>query len=102
MPAFPLRSAHRQWWRARWIALPRGLARVAPAANSGSLSRFRTVVVSRRYRQSPVFYDPTPARWPWVLALLLVVAAVAAGAYFRPDLVPVNPLNGFLAQQGAP
>ena len=43
--------------------------------------------MSRRYRQSPVFYDPTPARWPWVLALL-VVAAIVVGAMLRPDLVP--------------
>lgn len=58
--------------------------------------------MSRRYRQSPVFYDPTPARWPWVLALLLVVAAVAAGAYVRPDLVPIAQLSGILARQSAP
>ena len=58
--------------------------------------------MSRRYRQSPVFYDPTPARWPWVLALVLVVAAIGAGAVLRPDLVPLSQLNGILARGGLP
>jgi penicillin-binding protein 2 len=57
--------------------------------------------VSRRFRQSPVFYDPTPARWPWVLALL-VIAAIVAGAMLRPDLVPLGRLNELLARGGAP
>ena len=46
-------------------------------------------MVSRRYQQSPVFYDPTPARWPWVLGFVLLIGAVAAVLYFRPDLLPV-------------
>jgi penicillin-binding protein 2 len=58
--------------------------------------------VSRRYRQSPVFYDPTPARWPWVLALLLGIAAIAAGAILRPDLVPLGRLSEIVARGGAP
>ena len=58
--------------------------------------------MARRYRQSPVFYDPTPARWPWVLALLLVLAMLVAGAFFRPDLVPVARLSGILVQGGDP
>ncbi|MGH2618509.1 MAG: penicillin-binding transpeptidase domain-containing protein, partial [Thermomicrobiales bacterium] len=53
-------------------------------------------------RESPVFYDPTPARWPWVLALLLIVAAVAVGVFVRPDLVPVGRLNEILAQGADP
>ncbi|HET6346431.1 MAG TPA: NTF2-like N-terminal transpeptidase domain-containing protein, partial [Myxococcota bacterium] len=57
--------------------------------------------MSRRYRQSPVFYDPTPARWPWVLALL-VIAAIVAGAMLRPDLIPLGRLNEMLARGGAP
>ena len=57
--------------------------------------------MSRRFRQSPVFYDPTPARWPWVLALL-VIAAIVAGAMLRPELVPRGRLNELLARGGAP
>ncbi len=58
--------------------------------------------MSRRYRQSPVFYDPTPARWPWLLALLLLIAAITAGAFLRPDLAPFGRLNEMLARGGAP
>ena len=46
-------------------------------------------MVSRRYQQSPVFYEPTPARWPWVLALVLIIGAAGAVFYFRPDLAPI-------------
>jgi penicillin-binding protein 2 len=59
--------------------------------------------VARRYRQSPVFYDPTPARWPWLLALVLLVAGVVVAGTLRPDLVPL-PLarvSGLFAQ-GSP
>ena len=55
---------------------PRRMFRVAFPVQDG--------LVSRRYRQSPVFYDPTPARWPWVLALLVGLAAVVAGAILPP------------------
>jgi penicillin-binding protein 2 len=58
--------------------------------------------VSRRYRQSPVFYEPAPARWPWVLAFVFVVALVVAAMALRPDLVPRNPLSDLLRQGGAP
>ena len=56
--------------------------------------------MARRYRQSPVFYDPSPARWPWALALLLLVAAVAFAVFVRPDLLPLERLN--LPFSGAP
>ena len=58
--------------------------------------------MSRRYRQSPVFYDATPARWPWALALLLLLAAIALGGVLRPDLVPLPTLNEILARGGQP
>jgi penicillin-binding protein 2 len=54
--------------------------------------------VSRRYRQSPVFYEPTPARWPWALALLLTIGAVVFAAVVRPGMVPLSGLNGLLPQ----
>jgi penicillin-binding protein 2 len=56
--------------------------------------------VARRYRQSPVFYDPTPSRWPWLLALVLLVAGIGAAATLRPDLVPLPlaRLTGFFSQ----
>ena len=52
--------------------------------------------MSRRYRQSPVFYEPTPARWPWALALLLAIGAVVFAAVVRPGMVPLSGLNGLL------
>jgi penicillin-binding protein 2 len=52
--------------------------------------------VSRRYRQSPVFYEPTPARWPWALALLLAIGAVVFAAVMRPGMVPLSGLSGLL------
>ena len=62
--------------------------------------------MSRRYRQSPVFYDPTPARWPWVLALLVIGAAVAALFVLRPNVDWLERLPGLPAlagmQQAAP
>jgi penicillin-binding protein 2 len=58
--------------------------------------------VSRRYQQSPVFYDPTPARWPWVLGLLLLIGAVAVAGYLRPDLVPVGQLRAIVGQEETP
>lgn len=57
--------------------------------------------MSRRYQQSPVFYDPTPARWPWVLALLLLLGIVAAGAFLRPDLAP-GPLRALVSRGELP
>lgn len=44
--------------------------------------------MARRIRQSPVFYEPRPARWPWVVALLLVLGVLAGGAFLRPELPP--------------
>jgi penicillin-binding protein 2 len=52
--------------------------------------------VSRRYRQSPVFYEPTPARWPWALALLLAIGAIVFAAVMRPGMVPLSGLSGLL------
>jgi penicillin-binding protein 2 len=57
--------------------------------------------VSRRYRQSPVFYDPTPARWPWVIALLLV-AAIAVGGLLRADVVSIGTISDLLARGAQP
>jgi penicillin-binding protein 2 len=54
--------------------------------------------VSRRYRQSPVFYEPTPARWPWVLALLVVIAVIVFVAVMRPGIVQLGGLSGLLPQ----
>jgi penicillin-binding protein 2 len=54
--------------------------------------------VARRYRQSPVFYEPTPARWPWALALLLAIGAVLFAVVARPGLVPLGGLNGLFPQ----
>jgi penicillin-binding protein 2 len=62
----------------------------------------RTVQLSRRYRQSPVFYDPTPARWPWVLAFVVLIAALAGSAYLRPDLIPFGRLSGLVGQSPPP
>ena len=56
--------------------------------------------MARRYRQSPVFYDPTPTRWPWALALLVLVAAVAVAFFVRPEFLPLERLN--LPFSGAP
>ena len=56
--------------------------------------------MSRRYRQSPVFYEPAPTRWPWALALLLVVVAVVFTAVTRPGIVPLGGLNELLPHGG--
>src|SRR5918993_5508782 len=77
---------------AGWPALPRRKSVYKP----GFRFRSRTVLVSRRYRQSPVFYEPTPARWPWALALLLTIGAVVFAAVVRPGMVPLSGLNGLL------
>jgi len=58
--------------------------------------------VSRRYRQSPVFYEPAPSRWPWALALLLVIAAGVFAAVMRPEIVPLDGLNQLLPHGGPP
>lgn len=55
--------------------------------------------MARRYRQSPVFYEPTPTRWPWVLALLLVVSAIVFAAVVRPGIVPLGGLGALLPQR---
>ena len=57
------------------------------------------VFVARRYRQSPVFYEPTPTRWPWVLAFLLVVCAIVFAAVVRPGIVPLGGLGELLPQR---
>jgi penicillin-binding protein 2 len=56
--------------------------------------------VSRRYRQSPVFYEPARTRWPWALALLLVIAAIVSAAVMRPGIVPLGGLNQLLPHGG--
>ena len=58
--------------------------------------------MARRYRQSPVFYDPTPSRWPWVLALLLVFGVIGAAAVVRPSVLPLGRLNEILAWDASP
>ncbi len=58
--------------------------------------------MARRYRQSPVFYDPTPSRWPWVLALLLVFGIIAAAAVIRPGVLPLGRLNEILVRDASP
>ena len=57
--------------------------------------------MARRYRQSPVFYEPTPARWPWVLALLLLISAVVFAVVMRPGIVPLGRLGELLPQRNA-
>ena len=58
--------------------------------------------MARRYRQSPVFYDPTPSRWPWVLALFLILGLIAVAVVIRPSFVPLGRLNEILVQDAAP
>src|SRR5215207_3727794 len=74
-------------WRYGWDRAPAGSPALPP--QQGYDSRSRTVLLARRYRQSPVFYDPTPSRWPWVLALLLVFGIIAAAAVIRPGVLPL-------------
>ena len=57
--------------------------------------------MARRYRQSPVFYEPTPARWPWALALVVAIGAVVFAAVMRPGLVPLGGLSELLPQKNA-
>jgi penicillin-binding protein 2 len=99
MPALPWRPA-----QANEIASlgRRRSPRLTRIAATGLSSWSRTDFVSRRYRQSPVFYDATPARWPWVLALLLLLGVIALGSMLRPDLVPLPTLNEILARDGQP
>ena len=54
--------------------------------------------MSRRYRQSPVFYEPTPARWPWVLALIVAIGTVVIAAVLRPGTVPLGGLDNLIPQ----
>ena len=58
--------------------------------------------MARRYRQSPVFYDPTPTRWPWVLALILLIAAAGVVGVVRPDLVSLRALTSLPLPGGQP
>lgn len=63
--------------------------------------------MARRYRQSPVFYEPTPARWPWALALVVAIGAVVFAAVVRPGIIPLGGLDDLLpqtspAEQAAP
>ena len=44
--------------------------------------------MARRVRQTPVFYEPQPARWPWMLLVVLIVGIAAYGFFIRPDLPP--------------
>jgi penicillin-binding protein 2 len=54
--------------------------------------------VARRIRQTPVFYEPQPARWPWVLLLVLVLGVAAYGFFMRPDLPPFANLRELAGQ----
>ena len=54
--------------------------------------------MARRVRQTPVFYEPQPARWPWVLLLVLVLGIAAYGFFMRPDLPPFANLRELAGQ----
>jgi penicillin-binding protein 2 len=54
--------------------------------------------VARRIRQTPVFYEPQPARWPWVLLFVLLVGIAAYGFLQRPDLPPFANLRQLAGQ----
>src|SRR3954467_3667358 len=59
------------------------------------------VLLARRYRQTPVFYEPAPARWPWALALVVAIGAVVFAAVMRPGIVPLGGLSELLPQRNA-
>src|SRR4051794_14247518 len=59
------------------------------------------VLLARRYRQSPVFYEPAPARWPWALALVVAIGAIVFAAVMRPGIVPLGGLSELLSQRNA-
>jgi penicillin-binding protein 2 len=54
--------------------------------------------VARRVRQTPVFYKPQPARWPWVLLVVLLLGIAAYGFTMRPDLPPFANLRELAGQ----
>jgi len=54
--------------------------------------------VARRVRHTPVFYEPQPARWPWVLLVVLLLGAAAYGFVMRPDLPPFANLRELAGQ----
>src|SRR3954468_10354323 len=59
------------------------------------------VLLARRYRQTPVFYEPAPARWPWALALVVAIGAVVVAAVMRPGIVPLGGLSDLLPHWNA-
>ncbi len=54
--------------------------------------------MARRVRHTPVFYEPQPARWPWVLLVVLLLGAAAYGFVMRPDLPPFANLRELAGQ----
>ncbi len=68
-----------------------------PAAGSGFSPQDNTLV-ARRVRHTPVFYEPQPARWPWVVLFVLVLGIAAYGFYLRPDLPPFANLRELAGQ----
>ncbi len=54
--------------------------------------------MARRVRQTPVFYEPQPTRWPWVLLFVLVLGIAAYGFFMRPDLPPFTNLRELTGQ----
>ncbi|MEZ4562187.1 MAG: penicillin-binding transpeptidase domain-containing protein [Thermomicrobiales bacterium] len=60
--------------------------------------------MARRVRHTPVFYEPQPARWPWVLLVVLLLGAAGYGFFMRPDLPPFANLRELAGQStpGAP
>lgn len=54
--------------------------------------------MARRVRHTPVFYEPQPARWPWVLLFVLIVGIAAYGFFIRPDLPPFTNLRELAGQ----
>ena len=57
--------------------------------------------MARRVKHTPVFYEPQPARWPWVLLVVLLLGVAAYGFFLRPDLPPFANLRELAGQPQA-